>query len=122
MLFANKCSSVAQLCPTLCNAMDYSTPGFPIHHQLLKPAQIHIHRIGDAIQPSHLCKQRQFYFIFPIYMLLISFSCLSALDRTSVTMLEKRAERGHICLVPNLRNSFKFLTTKYEVNCRGVFL
>ena len=39
-------SSVAQLCPTLC-----STPGFPVHRQLLKPAQTHVHRVSDAIQP-----------------------------------------------------------------------
>ena len=33
--------------------MDCSTPGFPVHHQLLEPAQTHVHRVGDAIQPSH---------------------------------------------------------------------
>ena len=47
-------SSVAQLCLTLCNPMDCSTPGFPVHHQLLGLAQTHVHRVGDAIQPSHL--------------------------------------------------------------------
>ena len=46
-------SSVTQSCPTLCNPMDCSTPGFPVHHQLPEPAQTHIHRVGDAIQPSH---------------------------------------------------------------------
>ena len=46
-------SSVAQLCPTLCDPMDCSAPGFPVHHQLLEPTQTHVHRIGDAIQPSH---------------------------------------------------------------------
>ena len=46
-------SSVAQSCPTLCNPMDCSTPGFPVHHQLLELAQIHFHQVGDAIQPSH---------------------------------------------------------------------
>ena len=45
--------SVAQSCPTLCDPMDCSTPGFPVHHQLLELTQIHIHRVGDAIQPSH---------------------------------------------------------------------
>ena len=45
--------SVAQSCLTLCDPMDCSTPGFPIHHQLLKLAQIHIHQVDDAIQPSH---------------------------------------------------------------------
>ena len=46
-------SSVAQLCPTPCDSMDYSTPGFPVHHQLLKFAQTHVHQVSDAIQPSH---------------------------------------------------------------------
>ena len=45
-------SSVAQSCPTLYNPMDCSTPGFPVHHQLPKPTQTHVHCIGDAIQPS----------------------------------------------------------------------
>ena len=46
-------SSVTQLCPTLCNPMDCSTPGFPVHHQLPEPTQTHVHGTGDAIQPSH---------------------------------------------------------------------
>ena len=37
----------------LCDAMDCSTPGFPVHHQLPEPTQTHVHHIGDAIQPSH---------------------------------------------------------------------
>ena len=37
----------------LCNPMDCSTPGFPVHHQLPEPTQTHVHRVGDAIQPSH---------------------------------------------------------------------
>ena len=46
-------SSVAQLCPTLCNPMNRSTPGLPVHHQLLEFTRTHVHRVGDAIQPSH---------------------------------------------------------------------
>ena len=46
-------SSVAQSCLTLRDPMDCSTPGFPVHHQLLKLIQTHAHRVGDAIQPSH---------------------------------------------------------------------
>ena len=42
-----------QLCPTLCNPMNHSTPGLPVHHHLLEFTEIHIHRVGDAIQPSH---------------------------------------------------------------------
>ena len=44
---------VAQLCPTLCDPMDCSTPVFPVHHQLPELAQTNVHRVGDAIQPSH---------------------------------------------------------------------
>ena len=46
-------SSVTQPCPTLSYPMDYSTPGFPVHHQLPELIQTHVHRIGDAIQPPH---------------------------------------------------------------------
>ena len=46
-------SLVAQSCLTLCNPIDYSTLGFPVHHQLPEPTQTHIHRISDAIQLSH---------------------------------------------------------------------
>ena len=46
-------SSVAQSCPTLCNPMNHSTPGFPVHHQLPESTQTHVHWVGDTIQPSH---------------------------------------------------------------------
>ena len=46
-------SSVAQSCPTLCDPMDCSTPGLPVHHQLLEFAQTQVHWVGDTIQPSH---------------------------------------------------------------------
>ena len=45
-------SSVTQSSRTLCDPMDCSTPGFPVHHQLLELAQIHVHRVRDAIQPT----------------------------------------------------------------------
>ena len=47
-------SSVTQLCPTLCNLMNCSMPGFPVLHQLWELAQTHVHRVSDAIQPSHI--------------------------------------------------------------------
>ena len=46
-------SSVAQSCPTLCDPMNRSTPGLPVHHQLLEFTQTHINRVSDVIQPSH---------------------------------------------------------------------
>ena len=46
-------SSVPQSCPTLCDLIDRSMPGFPVHHQLLELTQTHVHPVGDAIEPSH---------------------------------------------------------------------
>ena len=46
-------NSVTQSCPTLCHPMNCSTPGLPVHHQLLKFTQTHVHQVSDAIQPSH---------------------------------------------------------------------
>ena len=46
-------SSVAQSCPTLCDPMNSSTPGLPVHHQLPEFTQTHVHPVNDAIQPSH---------------------------------------------------------------------
>ena len=46
-------SSVTQLCPTLCNPMNCSTPSHPVHHQLPEPTQTHVHWVSDATQPSH---------------------------------------------------------------------
>ena len=50
---SHQVSSVAQLCLTLCNPMDCSTPGFPVHRQLLEFTQTHVHWVSDAFQPSH---------------------------------------------------------------------
>ena len=46
-------SSVAQSCPSPCNPKNCSTPGLPVHHQLLESTKTHVHRVGDVIQPSH---------------------------------------------------------------------
>ena len=52
-LWLRQFSSVAQSCPTLCDPMNRSMPGLPVHHQLPEFTQTHVHRVGDAIQPSH---------------------------------------------------------------------
>ena len=49
----NQSCSVTQSCPTLCDPMNCSTPGLTVHHQLQEFTQTHVHRVGDAIQPSH---------------------------------------------------------------------
>ena len=53
MYFSVQFRSVAQSCPTLCDPMNHSTPGLPVHHQLPEFTQTDVHRVGDAIQPSH---------------------------------------------------------------------
>ena len=53
MEYSVQFTSVAQSCPTLCDPMNLSTPGLPVHHQLLEFTQTHFHRVCDAIQPSH---------------------------------------------------------------------
>ena len=52
-------SSVAQSCPTLCDPMNRSMPRLPVHHQLPEYAEIHVHRVSDAIQPSHLLSSKE---------------------------------------------------------------
>ena len=51
--FSQSVSLVTQSCQTLCDTMDCSMPGFPVHHQLLELAQTHVHRVDDATQPPH---------------------------------------------------------------------
>ena len=69
-------SSVAQSCLTLCNPMDYSMAGFPVHHQILEFTQTHVHWVSDAIQPSHLCH--------PLLLLLSNFPCIRVFSNESV--------------------------------------
>ena len=53
MLSAAAAAKSFQSCPTMCDPMNCSTPGLPVHHELLEFTQTHVHRVGDAIQPSH---------------------------------------------------------------------
>ena len=53
VIFGYQFNSVSQLCLTLCDPMDCSTSGFPVHHQLQYLAQTHVHQVGDVIQQSH---------------------------------------------------------------------
>ena len=61
LLWTWGCSSVAQLCLTLCDHMDCSPPGFPLHHPLLELTQAHVHRVGEghptisSFSSNHLC-------------------------------------------------------------------
>ena len=58
------CYSVTQSCPTLCNPMNCSMPGFPVFHHLLELAQTHVHWVGDAMQPSDPLSSVPFYSCF----------------------------------------------------------
>ena len=58
-------SSVAQSCPTLCDPMNHSTPGLPVHHQLPEFTQTHVHQVGDAIQHLILCHPLLLLTLFP---------------------------------------------------------
>ena len=53
-IYSVQFSSVTQSCPALCDTMNHSTPGLPVHHQLPEFTQTHVHWVSDAIQPSHL--------------------------------------------------------------------
>ena len=72
-------SSVAQSCPTLCDPMNRSMPGLPVHHQLPEFTPTHAHRVGDAIQPSHplsspsppACNPSQHQGLFPMSQLFV---------------------------------------------------
>ena len=71
-------SSVTQLCPNLCDLVNRSTPGLPVHHQLLESTQTHVHRVGDAIQPSHpLSSPLLLHAVFPSIRVFSNESALS---------------------------------------------
>ena len=70
------CMLVVQSCLTLCNPMNCSTPGFPVHHQLLELTQTHVHRVSDAIQPFILCH--------PLLLLLSIFPSIRVFSNESV--------------------------------------
>ena len=66
MSVSQSVSSVAQSCLTLCDPMNHSTPGLPVHHQLLEFTQTHAHQVDDAIQPSHPHHHRPLLLLPPI--------------------------------------------------------
>ena len=67
--------SVAQSCPTLCDPMNRSTPGLPVHHQLPEFNQTHVHRVSDTIQPSHPLSSP-----FPVQFRSVAQSCPTLCD------------------------------------------
>ena len=76
-------SSVAQSCLTLCDPMNCSTPGLPVHHQLPKFSQTHVHGVGDTIQPSHPLLPLFLLDIFPIMRLFSNEPALASVGQST---------------------------------------
>ena len=105
-------SSVAQSCLTLCDPMNCSTPGLPVHHQLPEFTQTHVHRVSDANQPSHPLSSPS-----PPASNLISGS--SAFSKTSLNIWKFTV---HVLLKPGLENFKHHFTSVWdECNCAVVW-
>ena len=93
-------SSVTQLCPTLCDHMDCSMPGFPVHHQLTELVQTYVHWVGDAIQASH-------HLLSPLIICRPLSSCLQSFPASaSFLMSWLFASDGQILELQLQHNSF----------------
>ena len=91
--YCQNCYPVAKLFLAICDPMGCSKSGFPVHHQLPEPAQTHVHRVNDAIQPSHPLSP--FLFLPSIFPSLKVFSSESALRNQVAKVLELRLQ--HQC-------------------------
>ena len=80
-VFTHQFSSVAESCLTLCNPMECSMPGFPIHHHLPELAQTHIHQVGDVIHHFILC--------YPLLLLPSIFSSIRVFSNESVICIRQ---------------------------------
>ena len=80
-------SSVTQSCPTLCDTMNRSTPGLPVHHQLPEFTQTHVHQVGDAIQPSHPLSS-------PLLLLPSTFPSIRVFSNESAALMKLCILRG----------------------------
>ena len=87
-------SLVAQLCPPLCDPMNCSSPGFPVHYQLPELTQTHIHRVNDAIQPSHPL-------VVPFSFHLQSFPALGSFPMSQFFRHSSRVEAKNPALLSN---------------------
>ena len=107
-------SSVTQSCPALCDPMDCSTPGFPIHHQLPELAQTHVHWVNDDIQPS-----------YPV----ILFSCLQSFPASGTFLMSQLsascdqsvgASLSASVLPTNIQGWFPLLTGWISLQSKGL--
>ena len=96
-------SSVTQSCPTLCDPMNCSMPGLPVHHQLPELAQTHVHRVGGAIQPSHSLTY-SFHSLEPVLCSMSSPNCCF------LTCIQISQEAGKVvCYSHPLKNCPQFI-------------
>ena len=98
-------SSVTQSCPTLCNPMDCSMPGFPVPEL----AQTHVHQVGDAIQPSHPLLSPSppaFYIYINIYKMKVTQSCQTLWSRGLYSPWNSRGQNTGVCSLSLLQGVF----------------
>ena len=100
-----------QSCPTLCDPMDCSTPGFPVHHQLPELAQTHVHQVSDVIQPLILCR--------PLLLLPSIFPSIRVFSNESVLCIrwpKYWAFSFSISLLLNTQGSFSFRIDWFDLH------
>ena len=113
LCFSSTFVAVQSLCSTLCNPMDCSPPGLPVHHQLPEFTQTHIHRVGDATQPSHPLSspsppafnlsQHQGLFISIVILFFIYWSVVDVLGKLQVYTIVIHNFKGYIPLTVILK-------------------
>ena len=99
-------SSVPQSCPTLCDPMDCSTPGCPVHHQLLEFTQTHVHGVSDAIQTSHPLSSPS----PPAFSFSQHFSSVQSLSRVRLFATPRTAARQAALSITNFWSLHKLMS------------
>ena len=111
-------SSVTQFCPNFYDPMDCSIPGFPVHHQLPEFIQTHVHRVGDAIQPSHpLLSSSTPTFNFP-RISSVQFSCSVVSDSATPWIAARQASLS----ITNSRSSLRHTSIELVMPCSYLIL
>ena len=112
------CCSVANLCPTLCDPMNFTTPGFPVLNCLLEFAQTHVHWVSDVIQPSHP--------LSPPLPLALNLSSIRVFSNVYRSYIQKSSNWKHpkyeyaVLYSKNIAQKTKWITNIYKVDKSGV--
>ena len=119
--FVLQFSSVAQSCPTLCDPMDCSTPGFPVHHQLPELAQTHVHRVNDAqkIICPYLLSKSQIYKCKAAYIIPLLF--LMAVDCAVMCRFQLCYCRLFSFIFISLARVLSIMLTFLKIFCLAIF-